>query len=187
MKADIHPDYVECRVTCGCGNSFTTRATIPEMAVEVCSKCHPFYTGQQRFVDTAGRVEKFQKKFKWDARQAVKDADEARKKVQAKRRPPAPKKKAAEAKAKSKPAAKPPAKAETKEKPAESSKPAKAEAEAKPAQKAHETKPEPEAKTESKPRKKPAKKPAEGEAKATGKSKEKGSLDKADTKAGEAE
>ncbi len=63
MKADIHPKYVECKVTCGCGNSFTTRATVPALAVEICSVCHPFYTGKQKFVDTAGRVEKFQKKF----------------------------------------------------------------------------------------------------------------------------
>ena len=66
MKADIHPKYVECKVTCGCGNSFTTQATVPELNVEICSACHPFYTGKQKFVDTAGRVEKFQKKFGGD-------------------------------------------------------------------------------------------------------------------------
>ncbi len=66
MKADIHPKYVECKVTCGCGNSFSTRATVPELSVEICSACHPFYTGKQKFVDTAGRVEKFQKKFGGD-------------------------------------------------------------------------------------------------------------------------
>ncbi|MBI4578822.1 MAG: 50S ribosomal protein L31 [Planctomycetes bacterium] len=63
MKADIHPKYVECTVTCGCGNTFKTRSTKPELKVEICSACHPFFTGQERFVDTAGRVEKFTKKF----------------------------------------------------------------------------------------------------------------------------
>ncbi len=63
MKKGIHPEYVECTVTCGCGQSFKTRSTKPEMRVEVCSKCHPFFTGQQKFLDTAGRVERFTKKF----------------------------------------------------------------------------------------------------------------------------
>ncbi len=63
MKADIHPKYVDSKVTCGCGNKFETRSTRPEIKVEICSNCHPFYTGQQKFVDTAGRVEKFQKKY----------------------------------------------------------------------------------------------------------------------------
>jgi large subunit ribosomal protein L31 len=87
MKEKIHPKYVECKVTCGCGNTFTTRSTSPMLAVEVCSKCHPFFTGQQRFVDTAGRVEKFQKKYAWDAKQAVKTAEA----VPAKKEPPKPK------------------------------------------------------------------------------------------------
>ena len=59
MKADIHPKYVACNVTCGCGSTFTTRSTQKEIHVEICSACHPFYTGKQKFVDTAGRVEKF--------------------------------------------------------------------------------------------------------------------------------
>ena len=63
MKAGIHPEYVECSVSCGCGNSFTTKATVPSLQVEICSACHPFYTGQQRFVDTAGRIEKFNRRF----------------------------------------------------------------------------------------------------------------------------
>ena len=63
MKADIHPKYVECSVRCGCGNTFTTRATVKELRIEVCSVCHPFYTGKQRFVDAAGRVDKFLKKY----------------------------------------------------------------------------------------------------------------------------
>ncbi len=63
MKADIHPRYVECKVSCACGNHFVTRATVPALKVDICSACHPFYTGKQKFVDSAGRVERFQKKF----------------------------------------------------------------------------------------------------------------------------
>jgi len=65
MKKDIHPQYVEATVTCGCGNTFKTHSTLKEIRVEICSECHPFYTGKQKFVDTAGRVEKFQKKYNW--------------------------------------------------------------------------------------------------------------------------
>ena len=63
MKAEIHPKYVECQVTCGCGETFTTRSTKKEIKVEICSACHPFYTGRQKFVDTAGRVEKFLRRY----------------------------------------------------------------------------------------------------------------------------
>lgn len=63
MKADVHPNYVDCQVTCGCGNTFLTRASIKEMRVEICAECHPFYTGKQKFVDAAGRVDRFMKKF----------------------------------------------------------------------------------------------------------------------------
>ncbi len=63
MKEGIHPKYVETKVTCGCGNSFSTRSTKPELKVDICNACHPFYTGKLKFVDTAGRIEKFQKKF----------------------------------------------------------------------------------------------------------------------------
>lgn len=63
MKKDIHPDYVETKVTCGCGETFQTRSTRPELKVDICSSCHPFYTGKLKFVDTAGRIEKFQNKF----------------------------------------------------------------------------------------------------------------------------
>jgi large subunit ribosomal protein L31 len=66
MKDKIHPQYTECTVTCGCGNTFVTRSTKPVLNVEICSNCHPFYTGKQKFVDTAGRVEKFQKRHAWD-------------------------------------------------------------------------------------------------------------------------
>ena len=63
MKSDIHPNYVECEVVCGCGNRFKTRATKPKLSVEICSACHPFYTGKQKFVDSAGRVEKFMRRY----------------------------------------------------------------------------------------------------------------------------
>ena len=63
MKDEIHPDYQECTVSCGCGNSFTTRSTRKKIVVEVCAKCHPFYTGSVKFVDTAGRVDRFNRKF----------------------------------------------------------------------------------------------------------------------------
>ena len=63
MKEGIHPEYVECTVTCSCGNTFKTRSTKPEIRVEICNECHPFYTGQQKFVDTGGRVQRFADKF----------------------------------------------------------------------------------------------------------------------------
>jgi large subunit ribosomal protein L31 len=65
MKADIHPDYSEIKVVCSCGNTFSTRSTLrqEELQVEVCSSCHPFYTGKQKIVDTAGRVDKFRRKY----------------------------------------------------------------------------------------------------------------------------
>ena len=63
MKDGIHPRYVETTVTCGCGNRFVTRSTRPDMKVDICSACHPFYSGKLKYVDTAGRIEKFQKKF----------------------------------------------------------------------------------------------------------------------------
>ena len=63
MKVGIHPQYFDdCKVSCACGNSFTTGATVPEIKIDVCNKCHPFFTGEMKFVDTLGRVEKFQKK-----------------------------------------------------------------------------------------------------------------------------
>ena len=68
MKAGIHPKYVEATVTCGCGNKFVTRSTRKIINVEICSACHPFFTGKMKFVDTTGRVEKFQRKYNWDQR-----------------------------------------------------------------------------------------------------------------------
>lgn len=63
MKPKIHPKYVECVVTCACGNTFKTRSTKPKLHVEICSACHPFFTGKQKIVDTAGRVEKFRRRY----------------------------------------------------------------------------------------------------------------------------
>lgn len=64
MKADIHPNYETVNITCSCGNTFETRSTLGEdLSIDVCSACHPFYTGQQKIVDTAGRVDKFNKKY----------------------------------------------------------------------------------------------------------------------------
>lgn len=63
MKADIHPEYTNTKITCACGNAFETRSTVEKLHVDICSECHPYYTGKQKFVDSAGRVEKFQKRF----------------------------------------------------------------------------------------------------------------------------
>ena len=63
MKKGIHPEYVECRVVCACGNTFLTRSTKKEIRVEICSQCHPFFTGKQKLMDSAGRIEKFRKKY----------------------------------------------------------------------------------------------------------------------------
>ncbi len=63
MKAGIHPNYVKSTVSCACGNTFETMSTKPVLKVDVCSKCHPFFTGQQRILDSAGRVDRFRKRF----------------------------------------------------------------------------------------------------------------------------
>ena len=63
MKKGIHPEYVECRVVCACGNTFLNRSTKQEIRVEICSQCHPFFTGKQKLMDSAGRIEKFRKKY----------------------------------------------------------------------------------------------------------------------------
>jgi large subunit ribosomal protein L31 len=63
MKKDIHPRYMPAKVTCACGNTFVTRATVPEIRVETCAVCHPFYTGRQRIIDTEGRVERFRQRY----------------------------------------------------------------------------------------------------------------------------
>lgn len=71
MKKGIHPDYHEVIVTCGCGETVKTRSTREKLTVEICSKCHPFYTGNQKLVDTAGRVEKFQRRYGWSGDKAA--------------------------------------------------------------------------------------------------------------------
>lgn len=63
MKENIHPKYQKCKVTCACGNTFETRSTIKEINVEICSECHPFYTGKKKLVDSGGRIEKFKRKY----------------------------------------------------------------------------------------------------------------------------
>jgi large subunit ribosomal protein L31 len=63
MKKEIHPTSVECTVTCACGNTFKTSSTKEELRIDICNECHPFYTGSQKVVDTAGRIEKFKKRY----------------------------------------------------------------------------------------------------------------------------
>ncbi len=120
MRKDIHPKYEEATVKCVCGNTFTTRSTVKEISVEICSACHPFFTGTQKLVDSAGRIERFMKKYGKDY---VAAEEEPKGKAEAK---PAEKPKAekpADPKAEAKPAEKPaePAAKEKKaeEKPAE--------------------------------------------------------------------
>jgi large subunit ribosomal protein L31 len=81
MKSDIHPSYEKAVVTCACGNSFETRSTKKEIHLEICSSCHPFYTGRQKLVDSAGMVDKFQRRM-----QKTKQAQEAREKGKKKRK-----------------------------------------------------------------------------------------------------
>jgi len=81
MKKDIHPQlYKDTKVTCACGNTFVTMSTVPEISVDICSMCHPFFTGQQKFIDTEGRIQKFQKKMA-----AAKQAPAASKKKKGKK------------------------------------------------------------------------------------------------------
>ncbi|MBN2543770.1 50S ribosomal protein L31 [bacterium] len=77
MKKEIHPEYHQAKVTCSCGNSFTVGSTKKEIKLEVCSACHPFFTGKQKLLDTAGRVEKFKKKYniKESIREALQKKD----------------------------------------------------------------------------------------------------------------
>lgn len=63
MKKDIHPDYKVCEISCACGNSFVTKSTVETLRIDICSGCHPFFTGEQKLVDAAGRVEKFKSKY----------------------------------------------------------------------------------------------------------------------------
>ena len=82
MKQGIHPEYVECTVRCSCGNVFKTRSTKSEIVVELCNECHPFFTGQQKFVDTGGRVQRFADKF-GGAAARVKEQEAAKKAAKA--------------------------------------------------------------------------------------------------------
>ena len=66
MKKDIHPNYEETTVKCACGNEFTTRSTKKDIRLDICSNCHPFFTGKQKLVDTGGRVDRFKKRFQLD-------------------------------------------------------------------------------------------------------------------------
>ncbi|MEE8422491.1 MAG: 50S ribosomal protein L31 [Dehalococcoidia bacterium] len=77
MKEKIHPEYVDAVISCACGNSWETRSTEAAMHVEVCSNCHPFFTGEQRIVDTAGRVERFRRRYAKAQQQGAKSEPEA--------------------------------------------------------------------------------------------------------------
>ena len=99
MKKGIHPKYVECTVRCSCGNTFVTRSTKSELKVDICNACHPFYTGQQKFVDTGGRVQRFADKF-GSAKQLVAQREAAAKAAKAAANAQAEAKKAAERTAK---------------------------------------------------------------------------------------
>ena len=129
MKQGIHPEYVECKVRCSCGNTWTTRSTKSEMRVDLCDKCPPFYTGTQKLVDTGGRVQRFADKFGGAAAAQLKKAEEAKAARAAKAAEEAAAKKAAkEAKA-----------AEKAKRAAEDAKKAKAEAAAAPVEEVAET------------------------------------------------
>ena len=91
MKEKIHPKYVDCVITCSCGNIVNTRATRPKLSVDICSACHPFFTGKQKLIDAAGRVEKFRRRFGDTAPTTVKTTRKAAPKA----KPAAPKPKAA--------------------------------------------------------------------------------------------
>ena len=79
MKLDLHPTYFpEAKVICACGNTFTTGATVPEIKLEICSNCHPYFTGEEKLVDTEGRVDKFQRRMASKVTPKAKKADEAR-------------------------------------------------------------------------------------------------------------
>ena len=82
MRPNIHPEYKECTVRCSCGNTFKTHSTVSEIVVELCNECHPFFTGQQKFVDTGGRVQRFADKF-GSAAARVKEQEAAKKAAKA--------------------------------------------------------------------------------------------------------
>lgn len=85
MKQGIHPDYVECKVSCACGASFMSRSIKPELKVDICSQCHPFFTGQQKIVDTEGRVERFIKRYGLQSQYSEHSEEDAKKAGKAKK------------------------------------------------------------------------------------------------------
>jgi large subunit ribosomal protein L31 len=87
VKEGIHPEYHEVAARCACGNTFTTRSTKPELHLEICSACHPFFTGRQKLIDTEGRVERFTKKFGAQTSESRKAAAKALKDAKAKKTP----------------------------------------------------------------------------------------------------
>ena len=89
MKTGIHPEYMACQVHCSCGHTYVTHSTKPELRVDLCSECHPFYTGKQKVVDTAGRVERFQRRAAATA--AAQKAQQAQKAAAATKKPAAKK------------------------------------------------------------------------------------------------
>jgi large subunit ribosomal protein L31 len=82
LKKGIHPEYKMCKAICACGNTFETRSTTGDIHVEICSNCHPFFTGKQKLIDTAGRVEKYMKKYKLKGKQ-----EEKKEKIETKAKP----------------------------------------------------------------------------------------------------
>ena len=76
MKKDLHPEYMKCIVSCACGNTFETRSTVEKIHVEICSQCHPFYTGKQKLVDSAGRVELFHRRYRKIREKAKADSEQ---------------------------------------------------------------------------------------------------------------
>jgi large subunit ribosomal protein L31 len=85
VKAGIHPEYHDVEARCACGNTFKTRSTKPELHLEICNACHPFYTGKQKLIDTEGRVERFTKRYGKQTAATIREADKARREAKAKK------------------------------------------------------------------------------------------------------
>ncbi|MBD3348231.1 MAG: 50S ribosomal protein L31 [Candidatus Eisenbacteria bacterium] len=163
MKKDIHPEYQIATVKCVCGNEFHTRSTVKEIKVDICAACHPFFTGQQKLVDSAGRVERFMRKYGKEVKGSSRKGQRAKtggaeEPVRSEAKPAAQAKPEEKPAAQAKPEEKPAAQAKPEEKPAAQAKP-----EEKPATEAKpEEKPAAEAKPEEKPAKKQAGEPGAG-------------------------
>jgi large subunit ribosomal protein L31 len=80
LKKGIHPEYKACKIICACGNTFETRSTVGDIHVEICSNCHPFFTGKQKLIDTAGRVEKYMRKYKISEKKSESEKEEKKEK-----------------------------------------------------------------------------------------------------------